>query len=113
MRVGTCGGVSLTCHIPVSPLRFPSRTFSPCLFTVMVVVMNVDVQPSSNSCPMEISAPDWRWGEMCAIFALFDIKGLVLSYALWFASMMIPYGRITRGPFKFLILLLHGVSTLM
>ena len=50
---------------------------------------------------------------MYAIFALVDSKGLMLSSALWVACMMLTYGRITRGTWEVLILLLHGVSTLM
>ena len=50
---------------------------------------------------------------MWDIFTLIDSKGLMLSSALWVACMMIPYGRITRGPCEVLILLLHGMSTLM
>ena len=99
--------------MPVSPLHFPSRTFSPCLCTLMVVSVNVAVQPSSHSFPMEISAPDWRWGEMCDIFALIYSKGIGLSSALWVACMMLPSGRITSCPCEVLILLLHNVSTLI
>ena len=71
--------------MPVSPLKLLSRTFYSCLFTVMEVAVNVDVQPSSNICPKEISAPDWRWWKMCAIFDLVDSKGLMLSSSLWVA----------------------------
>ena len=48
--------------------------------------------------PMEISAPSWRWGNMCAVLALVDNKGLRLSYALLVACMRLPSGRITCGP---------------
>ena len=75
MGVGPCDGVSLTCHMPASPLRLPSRTTSPCLCTVVVVAVNVAVQPSSHSCSMEISAPDWRWGKMWDIFPLLIVRG--------------------------------------
>ena len=49
------------------------------------MVVNVVVQPSSNSFPMDISAPDWRCGEMWAILDLVDSKGLRLSSAFWVA----------------------------
>ena len=75
--------------------------------------MNVAVHPSSHSFLMEISAPDWRRGKMCDIFALVDSKGLRLSSYLWVARMILTYVRINRGPCEVLILLLHGVSTLM
>ena len=64
-------------------------------------------------CHMNISAPDWRWGGGGRYFSLVGIKGIMFSYALWVSCMMLPYGRITRGPCELLILLLHGVSTLM
>ena len=113
MGVGPCGGVILTCHMPVSPLCLPSRTLFPCLCTVIVVAVNVAVHPLSRSCPMEISDPDWMWVKMCAIFPLIDSKGLMLSSALWVSCLMLPSGRINRGPCEVLILLLHGVSTFM
>ena len=50
----------------------------------MCVTVNVSVQPSSYSCPMDISPSDWRWGNMCAVLALVDNKGLKLSSALFF-----------------------------
>ena len=82
MGVGPCGGVSLTCYMPASPLQLPSRSFSSCLCAFIMITVNVAVHTSSHSYPMEISAPDWRWGEMCDIFALVYSKGLMLSYAL-------------------------------
>ena len=60
--------------MPASPLKFPSRTTSPCLCTIIVVEVNVDVQTSSHSCPMDISDPDWGWGKMWAILSLVDSK---------------------------------------
>ena len=33
-------------------------------FTLIYVEVNVDLQPSSHSCPMKISATGWRWGNM-------------------------------------------------
>ena len=61
---------------------------------------------------MEISAPDWSWGEMCAVLALVDNKDMGLSSALWVACMMLPYGRITCGTCYVLTLFTKGVSTL-
>ena len=57
MGVGTYGGVSLTCHMRVSPLRLPSSNLSSYLCNIMVVEVNVDVQPLSHIRPMDISAP--------------------------------------------------------
>ena len=80
-----CVGVSLTCHMPAATLQVPSRTNSTCLFTVMVVAVNVAVHPSSHSCPMYISDPGWRWGNIWAVLDLVDSIGLWLSSALWVA----------------------------
>ena len=71
------------------------------------------VQKSSHSLSMEIIAPDWRWGEMCAFLALVGSKGLRLSSALWVPCMRLPSSRINRGPGVVLTLLLQGVFTLM
>ena len=79
----------------------------------MLVAVNVDLHSSSHSFPMEISAPDWRWGKMCAVLALVESKGIRCSYALWVACMRLPFGSITRGPCVVLTLFLQGVSTLM
>ena len=99
--------------MPASTLRLPYRTFYPCLCTVIVVDVIVDVHPSSHSFHMYISYPDWRWGKIWDISPLVDIKGLMFSSALWVTCMMLTSGRITRGPCEVLILLLHGVSTFM
>ena len=84
MDVGPCGGVNLTCHVPTSPLILPSRTAHYCLCSVVLVAVNVAVQPSSRGCSVYISAPDWRWGEMWDILDLVDSKGLRLSSSVWF-----------------------------
>ena len=62
---------------------------------------------------MDISAPDRRWGKRWDIFAPVDSKGLRLSSSLWVACVILPSVRITHGPCEVLILLIHGVSTLM
>ena len=83
MGVGiVCGGISLICHMPASPLRVTYRTKYPCFCTVMIVAVNVAVQPPSHSCPTYISSPDRRWGKMWGVFALVDSKGIRLSSAL-------------------------------
>ena len=79
----------------------------------MCVAVNVVVQPSSHSCPMEISVPDWRWGKMCAVLDLVDNKGVRLSSALWVACMRLPSGRITHGPCCVLTLFTQDVYTFM
>ena len=114
MGVGLgCGGVSLTCHMPGSTLRLPSRNTSLCFCTVMVVAVNVAVHPSSHICHTDISAPDQRWGKMWAVFPLVDSKGIRLSSTLWVACIRLPSGRITRCPCVVLTLFPQGVSTLM
>ena len=69
--------------MPTAPLQFPYSTTSTFLCTVILVAVNVAVHPSSHSFPMEISAPDWRWVEMCAVLDLVDKKGLRFSSSLW------------------------------
>ena len=113
MEVGPCGGVGLTFHMPAYPLWLLSRTTSPCLCTVIVVAVNVDVQPSAHSFSMNISAPDWRWGKMRAILSLVDSKGLRLSSDLWVACMRLPFERINCGPCEAFTFLLQVVYTLM
>ena len=73
--------------------------------------MNVDLQTSSHSFPMEISAPDCRCRKMCTVFSLVDNKGLRLSYALLVACMRLPSGRITCGPCVVFTLLLQCLYT--
>ena len=77
-----CGGFSCTCHMPSDKLQVTSRTTSPCFFTVMVVKVNVSVHPSSHIFPIQINTPDWSWGKICDVLALFDNKGLSFSSAL-------------------------------
>ena len=108
-----CGVVSCTFHIPYPPLRVPYRTTYPFLFTVVVVSVNVTVQPSSHSLPMKISAPGWRWGKMCDFLALVDSKMIRFSSSVCVVCIRLPYGRITCGTCVVLNLLLKGVSTLI
>ena len=108
-------GVVARCnrHIPANPLRVTYRTTSNFLSTVMLVAFNVAVYPSSHSLPMDISAPDWRWGKMCAVLDLVDNKGLRLSSALWVACMRLPFGRINNCHCCVLTLFAQGMSTFM
>ena len=65
-------------------------------FSIIIsVAVNVAVNPSSNSFPMGISAPDWRWEKMCDVLDLVENKGLMFSSALWIACMRLPYGSST------------------
>ena len=80
----SCGVVaSYTCYMPATTLKVPSSTIYPFFYTFICVAMNVAVHPSSHSFPMEISAPDWRWVEICAVLDLLYKKGLRLSSSLW------------------------------
>ena len=63
--------------------------------TMMCVNVNVYVHPSSHSCPMDISAPDWSWGNTCAVLSPVDNRGLRFIYSLWVAYMKIPSVRST------------------
>ena len=93
-----CGVVAIcTCQMPSATLQVPSRTTSPFFCTVMLVALNVAVQPSSQIFPIYISAPYWRWGEMYSIFALVNNKVIMLSSSLWVAYMRLPSVRITRS----------------
>ena len=102
-----------TCHMTAAPFWVPYRITSTFNSTVMCVAVNVDVQPSSNSCPMEINAPNWRWGKIFAVFELVDNKGIRLSSDLWVSYMRITSGRITCGPCCVLDLFKQDVSSLM
>ena len=73
---------SYTCHMPATPFKVPSRTIYPFFYTFICVAVNVAVHPSSRSFPTEISAPDWRWVEMCDVLDLVDKKGLRFSSSL-------------------------------
>ena len=62
---------------------------------------------------MEISAPVWRWGYICAVLILVDNKVLRFSSDLLVACMRLTYSSSTCGPCVFLNLFSHGVSTLV
>ena len=66
-----CGVVArCTFHVPAAPWWVPSR-INHCFFsTIMFMAVNMDVQPSSHSFPMYISAPYCRWGRCVLLFPL-------------------------------------------
>ena len=89
-----CGVMdSLTCNIPDAPLRLTSTTSLPFVFTLRCVDVDVAVHTSSHRFPMEIIAPGWRWGEICAVSSLEVNKGLRFSYALLVLCIRIPSGK--------------------
>ena len=47
---------------------------------------------------MEISDPDWRWGNMCAVLYIVDNKGMGFSSILWVDYTRLTSGRITCSP---------------
>ena len=98
MRIGCSVVARCTCHIPYTLLRMHYRTMYHLFSMVICLVVNAVVHPSSNSCHMEISAPNWGWIGMCDDMALLDNKGLRFSSALWVYFMRIPYGKNTCGP---------------
>ena len=77
------------------------------------MAVNVDVQPSSHSFPMEISHPYWRWDKICDVLDLVYNKEVRFSSSLWFACMRPPSGSSTHGHCIVLTLFSHGVSNLM
>ena len=78
-----CGVVGrCTCHIPDTKLRVPSGTTYHFFSTFVCVAINVDVQPLSRSCPMEISSLYWRWGSICTVLYILDNNGMRFSSAL-------------------------------
>ena len=84
VMIGCCVLVRCTSQMTATTLQVPSRNTSPFFSTVMCERENVAVQPSSHSCIIDISTPDWRWGEMCGVFLLYITRvwGLVLPYEL-------------------------------
>ena len=104
---------SYTFQIPVTPFLVPSRTMFYFLSTVICVAVNVTVQLSPHSFPMDISAPDWMWDNMCDVLSLVYNKGQVFSSDLWVACIRLPYGSSTCGLCYFLTLFSHAVSNLM
>ena len=59
--------VKLTCNMPDVVEQFTSSTVIPYLTTLRGVVVKFAMQPSSHSCPIDMKAPDCRWGEMCDV----------------------------------------------
>ena len=76
MGIGCVVVDRFTCQIPENPLQAPSRNRLTLFYTLMCKSGNVALHPSSHNLPMNISAPDWRWGNMCSILSLVDNKGL-------------------------------------
>ena len=60
--------VRINFHMPAVLLRWPSKTIWTCFHTLSCVDVNLEMHPSSQIWPMEISAPDFRRGEMCTFF---------------------------------------------
>ena len=57
------------------------------------------METSLQSCPVDIRAPDFRWGNMWAVHAAWVKKGFIFSSALWLACMMMPPVSMTWGSF--------------
>ena len=99
--------------MPATNLWVPLSNMSPFFSTIICVAVNVDVQPSSHSFPMEISHPYWRWDKICDVLDLVYNKEVRFSSSLWFACMRPPSGSSTHGHCIILTLFSHGVSNLM
>ena len=71
-RVGVwlVGGVvyRFTCHMNANPLWVTYSNRSNLLYTIMCMAMNMSVQTSPHSLPMEISASYWRRENIYAVF---------------------------------------------
>ena len=78
MRLGFGELDIFTFHIPDTHFLVPSSTIFLLFATVVCVAVNVDVQPSSHICHMEIIASNWRWrgGGGGYILDLVDNKGV-------------------------------------
>ena len=62
--------VRFACYIPTYPFWWPYSTRWALFSSLMCVAVNVDVQSSSHSFPMDISAPDCGWGRCVVYFSL-------------------------------------------
>ena len=113
MGIGCVVVARCTCHMPAARLRVTARINSHFFSSVICLAVNVAVHLSSHSFPMDISAPGWRWGEMCSDFYLLDNKEIRLSLDLLVSYMRLPYRMITHFPFCVLNFFTQGVSTLM
>ena len=56
------------------------------------------MQPILHSFPVDIRAPDCRWGDTWDVRYNLVKRGFRLVSALWVACIMLPSGRMTWGP---------------
>ena len=105
--------VKLICLMPDVFDQLPYNTVSSSLTTLMWVVVKVATHPSLQSFPIDLRAPDCRWGNMWYVRATWVKRGYRFISALWVACMMLKSGRMTWGMFLIGCLFLHGVFTLM
>ena len=87
-------GVSGTVHRPVVRLRGPVRMVLFLRVTVTVVASKVMLQPWSHSWLTERSAPNPRWGKMCAFCAACGRSGRE-RVAVCVDWIWLPSGRVT------------------
>ena len=97
--------VRLTCHIRDVDDLLTFSTISTSLTTLRQVAVKVF--------PIDMRAPDCRWGKRWDMQAAWVKRGFRLRSDIWVAYMMMPLGRMTLGPLLICYLLLHGVFTLM
>ena len=101
--------VRLTCRMPDVVGRFPSSTVSSSLTKLRSLEVYSSMQPSFQSCPIDMRGPDCRWGKMWAVRPYWFNWGFIFISSLWVACIMILSGRMTWGEFVIGCLLLHGV----
>ena len=75
--------------------------------------MKITMHSSLNSFPVNMIAPDCKWGKMCAVLYDWVKRGFRLSSVPCMACMMLPSGSMTWGLCVIVCLLLPGVFTLM
>ena len=61
------------------------------------MAVNVVMQPSYQSCPMDISALYCSWGDMCTVLSLLVSNMLRFSSSLWVSLIRLPSSRSTWG----------------
>ena len=71
-------------YLPYTSHYFSSafKDYFSTLYILICVSVNMYVQPSSHSFPMNNISPDWSCGKMCAVLDLVDNKGMGFSYAI-------------------------------
>ena len=92
--------VRLTCHMTDVFNLVPSNTVSPSLTALRWVAVNVSKHMPSQSWPIEMITPSWRWGKICSVLYVGVRRGFRFSNTLWVVCTRLLFGGITWGPFS-------------